>query len=238
MVCSPRPGAGLVLWTVTLFIFVCEMTFVIPRRAGTSRLGADSRVPASKLQGDTDKAESSSGCGTVTLVSTSTKCMASPGRWVPLPTTQPPYALEHLQDVHMERVHGCKNRWPDLFGWGWAESAKHAHETPRLMDAGEMCDQMEGMNMLIIGDSLSLQLYDSWRARLRQSRCGAWCSEQTAQEACAGTCEGVAPSLCSDDGQPWMCTGGVQYTSGNSRGALYSSCDNGASVSLARAWLL
>ena len=92
---------------------------------------------------------------------------------------------------------------------------------------------MEGVNTLIIGDSLSLQLYDSWRARLRQSRCVYPCSEQSAQEACAGTCEGVAPSLCSHAGQQWMCTGGVQYTSGNSRGALYSSCDNGASVRLA-----
>lgn len=65
--------------------------------------------------------------------------MSSPGRWVPISQKQPPYALEHLQDVHMERVHGCRNRWPELFGWGWAESSAQ-HEEPRLMDAPELCE--------------------------------------------------------------------------------------------------
>ena len=86
--------------------------------------------------------------------------------------------------------------------------------------------------------SLSLQLFDSWRARLRQSRCTFPCSAESAASACAGTCEGPAPNLCSPRGGsgPFMCTGGVEYTAGNGRGGLYSACDNGATTYISQAY--
>ena len=47
----------------------------------------------------------------------------------------------------------------------WSEHG----ETPQLMDALELCQRMHDVNTLFMGDSLTLQLYDSWRARLRQA---------------------------------------------------------------------
>lgn len=168
------------------------------------------------------------------------------GHWVHLPEVNgPPYELAHLHDAHRARVEGCDKLWPKLFQWGWSESgAAGSSHRPRLLEGDELCRRMRGLNLLFIGDSLSLQLYDSWRARLRQTRYAA--GRDTAERTCKGDagagelpCEGFAPVLCQGSG-PILCNGGAPPPQDPGRGSLYSACDNGATFFMAQAyrWVL
>ena len=194
------------------------------------------------------------------------------GRWVHLAhAKEPPYLLEHLHDAHRARVVGCSKRWPGLFRWGWVDSGEAANAggliagglnaglpggdwgggsggeggggAPRLLEGEEMCHRMRGINTLFIGDSLSLQLYDSWRARLRQARYSA--GHLAAEKSCAGAaesgelpCEGFAPALCGLG--PYLCNGGAPPPEDPGHGSLYAACDNGATLFMAQAyrWVL
>ena len=118
---------------------------------------------------------------------------------------------------------------------GWVE----AGVGPELQSADQMCDRMQGTHALFIGDSLSMQIYESWRARLRQQRFAAG-EESTCGSTADGAtttggwhnshrCEGPAPELCAGH-----C---VNRDDDNDRhSSSYAVCDNGATVFMAQAF--
>ena len=82
--------------------------------------------------------------------------------------------------------------------------------------------------MLFIGDSLSKQLYESLRARLRQERYATGSAAGNARCWSHGRCEGAEPLLCS--GHCAVRTGDLEFSSD------YSSCDDGATLFMAEAF--
>jgi len=152
------------------------------------------------------------------------------GQWVPLNTSAPPYLLQTLHDVHEHgvRVQQCSTRSPTSFTYGWRDDDPNV--PTRLLEAEELCNHLRGTNMLFIGDSLSLQIFDSWRARLRHYRFATG-GQYNFDRSCQGDCEGAAPALCRG-----LCTNRMEHH----LSSLYSSCDNGATLYLAQAfrWVL
>jgi len=145
------------------------------------------------------------------------------GSWQLVNSTLPPYDLGHLADTvhHSVRVEQCARDTP---GWrfGWVERG----EGPELKDASQFCSLMRGTNILLLGDSLSMQMYESWRARLRQERYAN--GNEAGQRHCHEVCEGPAPVLCSG-----LCAG--SGTNDNDRySSHYSVCDNGAAAMIAQ----
>ena len=152
---------------------------------------------------------------------------AATGAWVHLglnATSLPPYNVGHMHDTYDKenRVgHTCSGR-----GWqyGWLDSNGGG---PQLSSAGGLCAPLRGTNMLFIGDSLSLQLYESWRARLRDQR---YANGPAAGAAyCGERCEGPAPSLCGGH-----CA--VRGDDSAKHSSHYSVCDNGATLFMAEAF--
>ena len=91
----------------------------------------------------------------------------------------------------------------------------------------------------------SLQLYDSFRARLRQARYAS--GHAVAERTCKGNvvsgelpCEGFAPALCKTRTGPILCNGGVPPPQDPGLGSLYAACDNAATLFMAQAyrWVL
>ena len=122
---------------------------------------------------------------------------------------------------------------------GWVEDGVG----PELQSANDMCERMQGTHALFIGDSLSLQMYESWRARLRQQRfaageegtCGSTADGATTTGGwhMSRRCEGPAPELCAGN-----C---VNRADDNDRhSSSYAVCDNGATVFMAQAfnWIM
>ena len=85
--------------------------------------------------------------------------------------------------------------------------------------------------MLFIGDSLTFQLYESWRARLRNERYAKGADAGNAW--CNGRCEGAVPDLCSGH-----CA--VKSNDYAQHSSHYSVCDNGATLMMAEGfrWVL
>ena len=146
--------------------------------------------------------------------------------WVKLPSHTPPYQLAHLFDSYdyKHRVAHCSEKTP---GWlyGWAEGSLG----PQLSSASQLCARMRGTNILMIGDSLTQQMYQGWRARLREERFA------NGKNDCAGNtaCESSAPALCKG-----LCA--VPQDDNSQHSAHRSVCDNGATVFQAQAfrWVL
>ena len=158
--------------------------------------------------------------------------------WTRLPgaeTQRPPYDIDHLHDVHdfVSRSQQCHSRMPHVLSYGWQE-AEDKRQPPQLLRGEELCKRLRGSPLMIIGDSLSLQFFDSWRARLRQHRYerGAASVAQTCQNVIPNPCEGPMPSLCIDAAGAALCTG--QVTHGQS--AMFAACDNGATMYVAQAY--
>ena len=142
-------------------------------------------------------------------------------RWLRLPqASSMPYSPEHLHDSHdyMARTVLCHQRSPSVARFGWSEDGR---ETPRLETADELCTRLGDSSLIFIGDSLSLQIFDSFRARLRQRAFAG--GFQAAWKECMSKqpnpCEGEASAeLC--DG---LCTGGVTHQ----QSANYARCTRG-----------
>lgn len=149
------------------------------------------------------------------------------GSWVFLNSTQPPYTVSHYHDTwdKAHRVGGtCQGR-----GWkyGW-QDAQTAHVAggggPFLSSASSLCTQLSGTNMLFIGDSLSLQFYESFRARLRHERYAH--GPDAGNAWCRGRCEGPFGRLCGGH-----CA--VPNLDDNPHSSHFSVCDGGAAMMIA-----
>ena len=158
------------------------------------------------------------------------------GFWLLLnDSAAPPYDPRHLLDTHdyHHRVQLCAQRSP---GWryGWVEEGAG----PALRTAAENCELMSGSNLLLIGDSLSQQMYQSWRARLRQQRYSGPGGEAAGTWECrrAGVewCEGPMPALCMGH------CAGKELADSDQFAAHRATCDNGATTFHAQAfrWVL
>lgn len=157
------------------------------------------------------------------------------GSWLPLGATHPlPYPLSRLADTwdYANRVERCARYSPSSFQFGWSQDNGRSTATPLLMDGDELCHRMHLTNALVIGDSISLQLFESWVARLRQAHANkrhGGCS--IASPSPWSTCEGAAGELCAG-----LCAGGAN----RGEASKLSSCDNGATFLMAQAyrWVL
>ena len=171
------------------------------------------------------------------------------GHWTRLNHTTratPPYSLDALRGVYREseRVTSCAARTPGwLFGW---QDLEHHAGGPSLLDADGLCARLNGTNLLLIGDSLTLQLHDSWKARLRQRQFRQ--RQESPAAAAAGVvcvnassprkgCEGPAPDLCAG-----FCPRAHQWSMDDNdpQSAWFSACDraheHGATVYHAQAY--
>ena len=151
--------------------------------------------------------------------------------WRRLPIgAAPPYAIEHLHDIHgfHERSLLCSARSPGSTQYGWSADGK----TPPQLESAEMlCARLHGSSLLFIGDSLSLQIFDSFRARRRQSifADGLTSARTKCMAVQPNPCEGDASDRLCDG----LCTGGVTHQ----QSAMYASCDNGGgTVFIAQAY--
>ena len=161
------------------------------------------------------------------------------GHWVLLGNgslAPPPYDLRHLRDTHdyAGRVLGCAKHNP---GWRYGWAGDRTAGGAELRTARELCTAMAGSNILLIGDSLSQQMYQSWRARLREHRFGGAGGEQAGAKQCGSSpewCEGPAPELCLG-----LCSGKT-LADRDQHAAHRAVCDNGATIFHAQAfrWVL
>ena len=161
------------------------------------------------------------------------------GSWLPLGTSAPlPYPLHTLNDTwdYANRVERCAQYSPSAHQYAWTSSKERMHASATTpMDGGELCHRMHLTNALIIGDSLGLQLFESWAARLRHAHAshsrGGHCSIASPASSPASTCEGWAGELCAG-----LCAGGANHGQANR----LSSCDNGATLLMVQAyrWIL
>lgn len=109
--------------------------------------------------------------------------------------------------------------------YGFSDDGDQNSAHVKLRTAQENCAILRGTHVLLIGDSLSYQMYESWRARLRTMRYADGLDAGNAR-CSSGGCEGARGAMCSG-----YCV--VRHDDNHRHSSHYSVCDNGAAVLIA-----
>ena len=154
------------------------------------------------------------------------------GHWVWLNATVPPYERFHLRGVHNyeDRVERCTREATSTWQYGW--QAHDAATSASLLDVRRLCWSLRHTRFLMIGDSLSLQLFDSWKARIRSARFVGDDVHVGSRASCGYSCESEPRNALCGGWQTGLCTGGTHHQ----QSAMYSACDSGAAVYFAQAY--